>query len=52
VSYTDSLVAAIAALDARHERGDPTLDADAYVTDRAAFKAKLAQALAEGERAV
>ena len=52
VSYTDSLVASIAALDARHERGDPTLDADAYVTERAALKAKLAQALAAGERGV
>ncbi|MDB4891605.1 MAG: hypothetical protein JWL61_3460 [Gemmatimonadetes bacterium] len=52
VLETTSLVAAIAALDARHERGDPTLDANAYATDRAALKAKLAQALAAGEALV
>jgi hypothetical protein len=52
VLATNSLVAAIAALDARHERGDPTLDADAYASERAALKARLAQALAAGERVV
>jgi len=50
VNYTDALVAAIAALDARHERSDPTLDAETYATERAALKAKLAQALAAGDR--
>ncbi|MEO5813910.1 MAG: hypothetical protein ABIT20_01395 [Gemmatimonadaceae bacterium] len=52
VHETDLLVAAIAALDARRERGDPTLGDDAYATDRAALKAKLGQALAAGERVV
>jgi hypothetical protein len=52
VHQTSSLVAAIADLDARHERGDPTLDADAYATERAALKATLAQALAVGEHVV
>jgi hypothetical protein len=52
VSSTDTLVAAIADLDARRERGDPTLDADAYAADRAALKTKLAQALAAEERLV
>jgi hypothetical protein len=52
VSSTDALVAAIADLDARRERGDPTLDADACAIDRAALKGKLAQALAAGERLV
>ena len=52
VSETDRLVAAIAALDARHENGDPTLDVDAYAADRASLKAKLAQALAAGARVV
>ena len=50
VSETETLVAAIAALDARHERGDITLDADAYVADRAALKARLTQALAAAGR--
>jgi hypothetical protein len=52
VPETDLLVAAIAALDARRERADPTLSADAYATDRAVLKARLAQALAAGERVV
>lgn len=52
VSSTDTLVAAIADLDARRERGDPTLDANAYAADRAALKTKLAQALAAEERLV
>ncbi len=52
VHQVESLVAAIADLDARHERGDRTLHADAYATDRAVLKAKLAQALAAGERVV
>ena len=42
----DSLVAAIAALDARHESGDATLDATRYAAERAALKARLAAALA------
>jgi hypothetical protein len=52
VSETDRLVAAIAALDARRESGDPTLDADAYAADRASLKARLAQVLAAGVRVV
>jgi hypothetical protein len=52
VSETDRLVAAIAALDARRESGDPTLDADAYAADRASLKARLAQVLAAGARVV
>ena len=52
VHQTNSLVASIAALDARHERGDPTLDADAYAAERAALKAKLTQVLAASERVV
>jgi len=42
----DSLVAAIAALDARRESGDATLDAAHYAAERAALKARLAAALA------
>jgi hypothetical protein len=42
----DSLVAAIAALDARHEAGDATLDGSLYAAERAALKARLAAALA------
>jgi hypothetical protein len=52
VHQTDSLVAAIAALDARRERADATLSDDDYATERAALKAKLALALAAGERVV
>lgn len=40
-----TLAAAIAALDARHEAGDGTLDADAYAAERASLKAELAAAL-------
>ena len=47
---TEALVAAIAALDARHEQGDSALDAPSYVADRAALKTKLAAALAERDR--
>lgn len=42
----ESLVAAIAALDARHEAGDTTLDEVHYSAERAALKARLAEALA------
>lgn len=42
----ESLVAAIAALDARHESNDATLDAAQYARERAALKARLATALA------
>lgn len=42
----DSLVAAIAALDARHESADATLDESHYAAERAALKARLAAALA------
>jgi hypothetical protein len=42
----DSLIAAIAALDARHEASDATLDDAHYAAERAALKARLAAALA------
>jgi hypothetical protein len=42
----ESLVAAIAALDARHESGDTSLDEVHYSAERAALKARLAEALA------
>ncbi|HUQ46171.1 MAG TPA: hypothetical protein VM033_05945 [Gemmatimonadaceae bacterium] len=42
----DSLVAAIAALDARHEAGDATLPGARYADERAALKAQLTAALA------
>lgn len=42
----ESLVAAIAALDARHESGDAALDEVHYSAERAALKARLAAALA------
>lgn len=42
----ESLVAAIAALDARRDRGDPALDGEAYAAQRAELKARLALALA------
>lgn len=45
-SHTESLVAAIAALDARHEAGDAALDDTGYRDARAALKAQLAAALA------
>ena len=51
-SEAETLVAAIAALDARHERGDSTLDADSYAAARAALKMKVTQALAAGGRVV
>ena len=44
----DSLAAAIAALDARHEASDPTLPADRYAAERAVLKARLSAALARG----
>jgi hypothetical protein len=52
VSETEILLAAIAALDVRHESGDPTLDSDAYAANRASLKAQLAQVLAAGARVV
>ena len=42
----ESLAAAIAALDARHEASDPTLPADRYAAERAALKARLSAVLA------
>jgi hypothetical protein len=48
---SDDLVAAIALLDARKERADPTLDAASYAAQRAALKAKLVDALAASGRA-
>lgn len=42
----ESLLAAIAALDARRERGDPALDAETYAAQRAELKSRLALALA------
>ena len=44
---SESLVAALAALDARHEAGDATLAPDAYASQRASLKAALTAALAE-----
>ncbi len=49
VSSRESLLAAIAALDARHERGDATLTQDEYDLQRAALKARLAAVLAAGD---
>jgi hypothetical protein len=46
----ESLAAAIAALDARHEARDPTLPADRYATERAALKARLSAVLAGDPR--
>lgn len=43
---TDSLAAAIAALDARHEAGDASLTPERYTSERAALKAQLSAALA------
>jgi hypothetical protein len=45
----ETLVAAIAALDARHDAGDATLDEGRYRDERTALKAQLAATLA-GER--
>jgi hypothetical protein len=42
----DSLAAAIAALDARHDARDPSLSAEDYATQRAAMKARLSDMLA------
>ncbi len=44
---TESLAAAIAALDARHEAGDASLTLERYASERAALKAQLSAALAE-----
>lgn len=48
---SESLVAAIAALDARHDVGDSSLDAERYAQERAALKARLASALAARDAA-
>jgi hypothetical protein len=45
-SRAESLAAAIAALDARFEAGDATLDPGRYASERADLKAQLAEALA------
>ena len=42
----DTLAAAIAALDARHEASDPTLPDERYAAERAVLKARLAAVLA------
>jgi hypothetical protein len=42
----ESLAAAIAALDARREAGDPALNAERYASERAALKARLTATLA------
>jgi hypothetical protein len=42
----ESLAAAIAALDARHEASDPTLPTERYAVERAALKARLSAVLA------
>lgn len=47
----DALLASIAALDARHERADPELSADAYAEERASLKAQLAAELAAERQA-
>jgi hypothetical protein len=44
----ESLAAAIADLDARHDARDPSLNAEEYATQRAALKARLAAVLAAG----
>jgi hypothetical protein len=44
----ESLAAAIAALDARHDARDPSLNAEEYATQRAALKARLSAVLAAG----
>ncbi|MEO8621308.1 MAG: carboxypeptidase-like regulatory domain-containing protein [bacterium] len=50
VKHAESLVAAIAHLDARKESGDTSLDDATYAANRAALKHQLAAALAAGER--
>jgi hypothetical protein len=47
----EDLAAAIAALDARRDAHDPSLNADDYAVQRAALKARLATMLAAGPRA-
>ena len=49
---TETLIAAIARLDARRERGDPSLDDATYAANRAALKSQLADALAIEGRAL
>jgi hypothetical protein len=44
----ETLAAAIAALDARHDAHDPTLPSETYAAERAALKTRLAAALAGG----
>jgi hypothetical protein len=45
-SRAESLAAAIAALDARRDAGDATLDPARYASERADLKAQLTEALA------
>jgi hypothetical protein len=47
---SESLIAALAMLDDRHERGDPSLSEEAYASERASLKAALSGALAEERR--
>jgi hypothetical protein len=47
VQSAESLAAAIAALDARHEAGDPSFDEARYVKHRAVLKSQLAKTLAD-----
>jgi hypothetical protein len=47
---TDALVASIALLDARRERGDSSLSEEAYSTERSALKSQLSDALAAETR--
>jgi hypothetical protein len=51
VSRAEALAAAIAALDARREVGDATLDPARYASERADLKAQLAEALAANSAA-
>jgi hypothetical protein len=46
----DALVASIATLDARMERGDGSLSGEEYAMQRAQLKAQLAATLAEESR--
>ncbi len=52
VRGAESMVAAIAILDARRERGDSTMDESQYASQRAALKTQLAAALVAEERAI
>jgi hypothetical protein len=48
---SESLLAALAVLDTRHEAGDATLTSEGYASERAALKSALTAALAEEGRA-